>query len=437
MATRSAFFPHMAVLLSVTLLSARNLAADRVPIPDSPFKPPERVSVFPLFFIPSDQKLPTKEDALLLMNHLKWAQRWFHSALGGRDTFTIAIDQPYIYRSGSPLEYYVNQRPGMRGAVEMEELLEHFQLTRFNCPYIFLRMQSARSERPPGGRSLNGGYNTGGGSVGLATPWLKNRAGFQSTLRHELGHAFGLVHAEAYGYDQNANESVMAYNASHATKGFAESSTPAKLIPEDIRALALNRRVFPKLKFDPRRDIPRGYKISPRVIGLPPMPAHQGPDYAIDVTTTSGERLGGKVGNVVLKRIRPNDPAVPFDAGNMWHSEDLPTGWATIELTFPITVTLSGLSIHTQIRGKYHMAEAIRVEAKEGNDYRQVAAAELPSPDEVVMFPAATAQNWRIHFRAGSTNKVAVRGLRFCCGSDEIFPLPIPVETEMPTIADN
>jgi hypothetical protein len=439
MVDQRVLFGRFVVLLAWLLcwLPASGLAADRITVPESPFKPPERVSVLPIFFVPPDQQPPTKEDALMLMRHLEWAQRWYLEALDGRDTFEIALDHPYIYRAKRPLQHYVGQPKGMRGPAEIAELLDHFKLTRFNCPYVFLMMQATRNERPPGGRCMNGGFNTGGGSVGLATPWLKTRAGFQNTLRHELGHAFGLVHAEAYGYDQESSASVMAYNASHRTDGFNESTTPAKLIPEDIRALALNHRVFPKLKFDPQNDVPSGYALKPRVIPLPPMPAYQGPEYAIKVTTTSGERLGGKVGNVVLKRIRRNDPSIPFDPRNMWHSEELPTGWATIELTFPITVTLTGISVHTQIRGQYHIAKAVRVEAKEPDGYREVVAAELPSANEVVMFTAATSQNWRVHFRAGSSNKVAVRGLRFCCGNDEIFPLIIPQETEAPSVAGN
>ena len=73
----------------------------------------------------------------------------------------------------------------------------------------------------------------------------------------------------------NANPSLMSYNPAHHTQGFKPSKTPGILIAEDIRALALNRRVFPRLRCDPKKDVPQGYTMQ-GIVELGPMeiPGH-------------------------------------------------------------------------------------------------------------------------------------------------------------------
>ena len=50
-----------------------------------------------------------------------------------------------------------------------------------------------------GGRTFNGPPHTGGGVIRLELSWLMTAKNFPflSTLIHELGHAFGLFHADA------------------------------------------------------------------------------------------------------------------------------------------------------------------------------------------------------------------------------------------------
>ncbi len=84
-----------------------------------------------------------------------------------------------------------------------------------------------------GGRPFNGGFNTGGGIVIMSSNGLDRAPNFQSTLQHELGHAFGLPHVDVYGYDMQTNMSMMSYNPSHHTNGFEPSATPGRFIPED------------------------------------------------------------------------------------------------------------------------------------------------------------------------------------------------------------
>ncbi len=75
---------------------------------------------------------------------------------------------------------------------------------------------------------------------------------FQSTLVHELGHAFGLTHVDCFGY-----------NPAHHSSGLSRSRDPGILNPEEYYILAVNRRAFPEFKFDPTLHNPRGKRIDP------------------------------------------------------------------------------------------------------------------------------------------------------------------------------
>jgi len=111
----------------------------------------------------------------------------------------------------------------------------------------------------------------GGGILALSSYAMMKMPDFQSTLRHELGHTFGLPHVEVYGYDMKNNPSIMSHTLSHYTNWFKDSETPGELIPEDHRGLARNQNVLPGLKFDPTWDVPATYHIFKETVGLPPM----------------------------------------------------------------------------------------------------------------------------------------------------------------------
>ena len=131
-----------------------------------------------------------------------------------------------------------------------------------------------------------------------------------------------------------------------------------------------------------------------------------------------------------MKRIRDSEPGVHFDRRNMWHSESLQTGWATIELTFPLEVTLTAIGVHSQHSGRYLAAESICVKAESATGYQDVTVVPLPDADALVQFPATSARKWRVLFRAGSSNKVVIRGLRFYSGTNELFPPPRSLQTQ-------
>jgi hypothetical protein len=115
-----------------------------------------------------------------------------------------------------------------------------------------------------------------------------------------------------------------------------------------------------------------------------------------------------------------------FDPGTMWHSEHSSSGWVSCDLTFPLPITLTRIAVYSQHSGRYHMAHCVRVWANSKNDFREVALRNLPSPDSVVEFAATKARIWRLDLQAGQTGMVVLRGLRFFCGENELFPRPVP-----------
>jgi hypothetical protein len=392
--------------------------------------PPRSVKVLPVFFVPKGEAEPTDDQTKRLMKHVEWARTRYKELLRNQDTFAIAEEKPRVYRSSRELAFYREQKDGAAPHL-VDELLAEWKLTRFNCPYVLLVVVVNPKDDFPvgGGRPLNGGINTGGGVIQISTFAMDKLPNFQSTLQHELGHSFGLPHVDVYGYDMKTNDSLMSYNLKHRTKEFAPSDTPAILIPEDLRALALNRRVFPKLKFDPAKDLPAGYKMAERIVPLGPMPIPNQPNGP-KFSTESGEEFGTKVANLATGPIGPNKKEkgkVTFDPKSMWQSAKSKTGWVSVEVTFPYEVELSQIAVHSQHSGEYHAARAVRVAVQDAKDkFRQVVQAALKSTDEKVTVPKTKARVWRFEFQAGESQSVTLRGLRFYSGADELFPPLVP-----------
>jgi hypothetical protein len=391
--------------------------------------PPRAVSVLAVFFVPSGQPVPTQEQSKRLMRHLKWSQTRYRELLGHGTIFAIAEQEPRVYRSQRPLEYY-RASPEKGAPQVVSELLTEFNYNRYNCPFVLLVvMMNPKDDYPLGeGRPLNGGYNTGGGISFLSSFALDRVPYFQSTLQHELAHAFGLPHVDVYGYDMKTNPSMMSYDPRHHTKGFKDSLKPGKFIPEDRRGLALNTRAFPTLRFDPEKDIPRSYSIAKRIVTLGPLKIPGQPDGPV-VTTHSGEEYASKVANIVQGRIADNEKGekVTFDARTMWHSGKTATGWVAAVITFPYEVELTRIVVHSQHSGQYHIAEAARVGVGHSPEHlRQVTEANLGSADCDVSFPATKARVWQLELRAGDSGQVTIRGLQFFSGDDELFPPLVP-----------
>jgi hypothetical protein len=237
---------------------------------------PKEVKVLPVFFLPKGETPPTKQQTADLQKHMVWAQSRYKELLQGRDTFVLASKKPHVYHAERDMAYYRAQTEGAAPQI-VDELLRRYKCNRYNCPRVFVAVvMNSREDYPSSGaRPLNGGVNKGGGIVEMSSYALDRAPNFQSTLQHELGHAFGLSHVDVYGYNMQSNPSIMSYNPSHHTNRFTPSATPGVLIPEDLRGLARNHQVFSRLKFDPKQDVPAGYKMRDAVfLGPMNIPGH-------------------------------------------------------------------------------------------------------------------------------------------------------------------
>lgn len=242
--------------------SKRNLSSKRLP---------KEVTVLPIFFVPQGELEPSQEQISSLMRHLEWTRTRYLELMHNKDSFAIADAKQKIYLSKHPLAFY-RELPENAAPQFVSELLADLKYNRYTCPYILLFVVMNPHDGFPGGggRPLNGGFNTGGGVVILSSSGLDSSRNFQSTLQHELGHSFGLVHVDCYEYDMTKCNSIMSYNPMHHTDGFTPSRTPGVFLPEDLRGLASNTRAFPKFRYDPKRDVPRGYSLK-GIFGLGPM----------------------------------------------------------------------------------------------------------------------------------------------------------------------
>lgn len=389
---------------------------------------PAHVSVLPVAFVPKDQQPPTNDETAKFFKHVTWAQNRYRELLFG-DTFDIAQPDVKIVPGQRPLDFY--RAPPERGAPDIvSELLTNLKVTRFQCPYVFciLLMNSKDSFPEGGGRPINGGLNTGGGMMYISSQQLAQNDHFQCTLQHELGHAFGLVHVDAYSYDMGTNASLMSYNPAHHNKGFTPSATPGVLIPEDRRSLALNRRVFANFTFDPKRDVPAIYPLSKRIRTLGPMVLPGQPDFYPQVTTNGGEDQGSKVANALSGEIFPSiGPGLNYVPDAMWHSvHRIPQGSADLEITFPMAVQLSGISIHSQHSAMDHHAASMKLQTMDSAVGREVVSQSLTKFDELVRFPLTTSRKWRLNLTPGKSQTLVIRGLRFFDGDQEVFPHQVP-----------
>lgn len=415
-------------LLLFTIVDGAAFAAD--------YSLPERVRVLPIAFVPNDQPKPTAEQRTLYLQQIQCAQRRYAELLKG-DTFELAKDDVEVVDGERSLDYYRNARE--RGAPDLvAELLDHFQVNRFQCAYVFciMFMNSKDSFPEGGGRTINGGVNTGGGMLHISSGELARNEHYQTTLQHELGHAFGLPHVDVYGYDMKSNASLMSYNPAHFTKGMQPSKTPGVLIPEDLRVLALNDRVFAKTTFDSSRDVPAGYTLSKKIIPLGPMELPRHPDFYPRITTTAGEDVGSKVLNVVREQTKPSSgPGITYDNTTMWHSKPLADGIAAFEIHFPMPIKLSGLAVHSQHSGIDHQATAMKLEVRDAANRAVVVDQPLKSINEVVTFEPLQSQQWLLTLKSGPSKIIVLRGLRFFSGDEELFPHMVPYSVPAEPVA--
>ncbi len=389
---------------------------------------PERIKVLPLFFLASNVNDPSPHLHGELMKHLRWAQRRYKEMLHGRDTFEIANQTPGLIKDYDfDAAYYgkiVDDESANNGTI-FRKILEKTGYNRFNNPYCYVVLLPGVYGRTEG-TTMNGGFNSGGCFVLIREGNGLDRFNFQSTLQHELGHAFGLLHIwqAGYGddekYSKSDSPSIMSYNKKI-------TGDTGILLPEEVKALSLNKRVFSKLYFDPEVDLASGYELKPmiRYLGAAEIPGQLSTE--LKITTDWGE-YPYLAERVAQNQIR--ERWVELDWRMMWRSGPVnPLGWVSLDVEFPYAATLNGLAIHSQVSSRWGpagRAEWVQVEFFDGSTFRYVTR-ERVAPDDEIRFPAKTSAKWRFAFRS-SGSYVAIRGLRFFTPAGEIFPQKYPVE---------
>lgn len=229
-----------------------------------------RIEVLPVLFIPSDATWVTQRDidlySYLIFAHLELVQQHYKAALK-TDTFKISSEPMFVYRAEHNDAYY-------RGGPNTAEILRARHQDRYSTNNIFLIVYVRATPRTAGmpifagGRTFNGAPNAGGGSLELElTAVLYDDAlGFQAALIHELGHTFGMVHPDAYGYDMHTNGSNMSYNEKSGGRGLNPAMF-GQFNPEEFFTMGQNKRVFPDFSYVPAVHNPSGKKFHPVYFG--------------------------------------------------------------------------------------------------------------------------------------------------------------------------
>lgn len=465
---------------------------------------PARVTVQPVIIVPNDMGLPdgpSTADTDQLDYHINWARNAYWSMLDGRDTFGIAGPTVVIHDPDHNAATYANDDGQLTALVAMHA----FGYNRYNNPYIYVALLWGVSwGQGTFGSIINGGLDGGGGIVvikfygsssgynstgnnwqtlpGSAPPNYADK--MQSTIQHEIGHAFGLSHSfgvypnNIARYNYCYGTSVMSYNPlqwTHQDTPASQlvlnrtSSAPSKppnqtpltcnstnqvgidgaLLPEDKHDLAMNKRVFPNYYFDPEVDIPAALTFATRggwagELGInqstdPSLylyPGDQDPSAAFTLFS-SDSGASGSVQNVLGPRTLR--AATAFDSTTMWNSGTLPAGgYASIFVQSTTLTLLNGLVVHSGANGNLNSVGQVCL--VDWNTGVQVGCASNVGVDDPVSFPQHVSSTWliKLYPKAGSSS-VTVRGLQFLSPEGEIFLhqkpeelLTMPVFTTQP-----
>lgn len=223
-----------------------------------------KVVIKPVFFVPnSASKDPyfdfSEQDKIDLLKSLQIAKNFYAQQLGGK-TFSF-INNVQVYRSTNTNDYFASGKTNSPDTFHriIDELLESDNQNRCNSEYVYLVIYWRSDDngyQVAGGRTFNGGPQTGGGGVYVDLYDFKTNPWFLSTLVHELGHSFGLLHCNNHGEYLDSGQSIMCYTASHhSIDKFTFPNDPGNLSEEDKFLLSLNQDVFPTYSFTPSRTL--------------------------------------------------------------------------------------------------------------------------------------------------------------------------------------
>ncbi|MGC9964770.1 MAG: hypothetical protein ABSE08_05140 [Syntrophobacteraceae bacterium] len=251
---------------------------------------PQRLVVLPVFFIPTDASISERElrsAADVLQSHLQLAQNKY-KALLETDTFPIS-DRKYnfCHAAHTSAFYDLHGRKKALNAGDqvkpedmdashliVKEILDWNHDNRMDSRTVYLTLFVRPNNQAPGshsfggGRTFNGPPNMGGGYVEMEMYSLlyDKPYPFQSTVVHELGHGFGLLHVNCFGYDMSTNGSIMSYNLKHHTKGLQPSA--GTFNAEDYFILSQNKLAFPNFSFVESKHNPQHKSLKNVYMGI-------------------------------------------------------------------------------------------------------------------------------------------------------------------------
>jgi hypothetical protein len=223
---------------------------------DEPVEP-RRSRVVGVLFVARDvdrSALRVSAAIALLDRHLQLARERYRRWLEA-DTFTLG--DTVLVDGERSIDEYAGDGAWERVRDEVLALQADNADTSL-CTYVIL---FARGSRPPpedcfGSAGPNHAEGSGAVIVELSSLFDDAPYPFQSTLVHELGHAFGLPHVSAYGESMDECESIMSYNPRHWTRGLSLPEPDATLLPEEFWALGQNEVALPEFTFDPAKHNP-------------------------------------------------------------------------------------------------------------------------------------------------------------------------------------
>jgi hypothetical protein len=232
--------------------------------PSAPSDGTPEIIVKPVFFVPSgtpksDYFKYSEQDKKDLLKSLKIAQDQYKEMLGGK-TFSY-INFVEVYYSGNTNDYFAQGQftsPDTFHRI-ISELLNNDNSGRCDSEYVYLIIYWRTDDngyQSAGGRTFNGAPGTGGGGTYFDLYDFKTNPFFLSTLIHELGHGFGLLHCDVHGENLTTGKSIMCYTATHhSIDKFTLSADPGILTEEDKYLLSLNTKVFSGYSFTPSRTL--------------------------------------------------------------------------------------------------------------------------------------------------------------------------------------